>query len=116
MQEVLPYRTGGMVAVETRVMCTNVRGPIYQAVFKFDNGYGASVIYGAGTYGVEMAVALFDENGDWDITYDTPITDDVIAYIPDEAELISLLCEVRDLPPARAQVKGRYRVTRNAIN
>jgi malate synthase len=115
MQEMLPYGTGDMLAVETQVM-VNAFGPVYQALFKFDNGYGASVIHGARTYGVELAVALFDDQGDWRITYDTPITDDVIGWIEDEAELVKLLTDIRDLPPARSQVKARYSTSRNVIN
>ena len=53
-----------------------------QCRFKFDNGYGASVIrhdhsYG-GDYGLwELAVTLADGS----LCYSTPITDDVIGYL-----------------------------------
>ena len=48
--------------------------------FKFDNGYGASVITGGIAYcneaqPYELAVLEYDE-----LCYDTPITDDVIGY------------------------------------
>lgn len=54
--------------------------------FKFNNGYGASVIRGVGTYGGreglwELAVLCFDEDGESWLTYDTPITSDVIGYL-----------------------------------
>lgn len=69
-----------------------------QAVWKFDNGYGASVINHAYSRGVELAVL----GPDGDLTYDTPITDDVVNYIADVEELAGLLRSVRDLPPKEA--------------
>ena len=56
-----------------------------RAVYKFDNGYGASVICNPGSYGydqglMELAVIVFCGNG-YDLTYDTPITYDVIGYL-----------------------------------
>jgi hypothetical protein len=55
-----------------------------QARTYFDNGYGASVVRSEHTYGgsdglYELAVL---KNGN--ITYDTPITDDVIGYLTEE--------------------------------
>jgi hypothetical protein len=55
-----------------------------QARIYFDNGYGASVVRSEHTYGgsdglYELAVL---KNGN--ITYDTPITDDVIGYLTEE--------------------------------
>lgn len=72
-------------------------GTLMQAVFKFDNGYGASVIHGRGTYGVELAVLIFDADGSYDLTHDTPVTGDVIGWIEDEAELLGLLREIQRL-------------------
>ena len=53
-----------------------------QLIFKFDNGYGASVVRGPYTYGgdsglFELAVIKFDGNRH-DLVYDTPITNDVL--------------------------------------
>jgi hypothetical protein len=55
-----------------------------QALIYFDNGYGTSVVRSEHTYGgsdglYELAVL---KNGN--ITYDTPITDDVIGYLTEE--------------------------------
>ena len=50
-----------------------------QTIYKFPNGYGASVIKLNYIYfGIEIAVLRFDENGNWGIDYSTPITNDVI--------------------------------------
>ncbi len=48
----------------------------------FDNGYGASVVRGPGTYGSDRGLyelAVLGKDGQ--ITYNTPITDDVIGYL-----------------------------------
>jgi hypothetical protein len=54
----------------------------YQKIYKFDNGYGASVVCGLGTYGAKdglFEVAVLDSNGS--ITYNTPITADVLGWL-----------------------------------
>ena len=51
-----------------------------QTVYKFPNGYGASVIeiyYYEEDY-IEIAVLYFDDEGKYHLDYSTPITDDVI--------------------------------------
>lgn len=57
-----------------------------QKIYKFDNGYGASVIRGDYSYGGssglwELAVLKFDDDGDWSLNYSTDITDDVLGYL-----------------------------------
>lgn len=50
-----------------------------QTIYKFPNGYGASVIkFNYVHFEFGIAVLRFDENGNWDIDYSTPITNDVI--------------------------------------
>ncbi len=54
----------------------------YQLLYKFDNGYGASVVKHDFSYGgrkglYELAVL----NTDGDLCYDTPITSDVIGHL-----------------------------------
>lgn len=71
-----------------------------QARHFFDNGYGVSVIKPSNSYGgndglYELAVLKGTEE-EWDIRYDTPITDDVIGYLTKE-EVEALLDQVKNL-------------------
>lgn len=78
-----------------------------QRLYKFDNGYGASVIRHNGSYGSdkglwELAVVHFNDPIHFDgvgylLCYDTPITDDVIGYLNDD-EVKELLFRINDLP------------------
>jgi len=68
-----------------------------QTIYKFPNGYGASVIkFNYVYFGIEIAVLRFDEDGNWDINYSTPITDDVIGGLDEEAR-DNVLQQVFDL-------------------
>ncbi len=72
-----------------------------QHVFKFQNGYGASVIRYRFSYGVdrglwELAVVSFDDDG-WHINYETPITSDVIGHLT-ETEVAQLLRDINACP------------------
>ena len=58
----------------------------------FPNGYGASIIKGDGSYGVELAV-ITDEG----LCYDTEITDDVIGNIENLEELNGYLERIKAL-------------------
>ena len=74
----------------------NVNGGT-QRVYKFPNGYGASVIRHQGSYGFKSGLwelAVLDSSGD--LCYSTPITNDVIGYLTDE-EVILKLNEIRGL-------------------
>jgi hypothetical protein len=56
-----------------------------QQVFRFDNGFGASVVQHRFSYGSdqgkwELAVVTFDGD-EWHLTYDTDITSDVLGYL-----------------------------------
>lgn len=55
-----------------------------RAVIKFDNGYQASIVRGGRFYtdNGTHEIAVLDKNGA--ITYDTPITDNVLGYLSDE--------------------------------
>lgn len=71
---------------------------------KYNNGYGASVVKGPGTYGYEedkweVAVLLYDKYDSPSLCYDTPITDDVIGWL-DDASVIDICNRIKELPPA----------------
>lgn len=56
-----------------------------QHEYKFPNGYGASVVRHKFSYGGDEGLwelAVLDRNGV--LTYDTPITEDVIGYLTEE--------------------------------
>ena len=70
-----------------------------QILFRFPNGYGASVIKGSDTYGnAELAVVKFHGTGtdDFKLVYDTPIANDVIG-MEDVNELFDLLTRIMAL-------------------
>lgn len=88
-------------------------GPNLQAVFRFANGYGASVIYSQYSYGVEMATVLYSQEqptGDpvWDYENQSNLVAGVLE--PEEGsgdgiygwntpeELVRRLNALRDLP------------------
>jgi hypothetical protein len=69
----------------------------YQKIYKFDNGYGASVVCNFGTYGAKdglFEVAVLDSDGQ--IAYNTPITGDVIGWC-DFADVADVLNKIKAL-------------------
>ena len=71
-----------------------------QAKVFFENGYGASVVFGPMFYSngqdtYELAVVKGVE-GKWDLTYETPITDDVIGYLTED-EVTDKLAQIENL-------------------
>lgn len=67
-----------------------------QTIYRFPNGYGASVIHSIMSYGLELGVLFFD--GDRaQLSHDTHITNDVIGYIRDEEALTKLLDQIKAL-------------------
>lgn len=82
-------------------------GPVgsMQRVYRFPNGYGASVIRGgmAAYGGLELAVIKWSGEGvdesKWSLCYSTPITDDVLGYLTD-ADVTRLLGEIKSLTEA----------------
>lgn len=74
-----------------------------QKLYKFANGYGASVVKGEHTYGGdeglwELAVLKFKTDGDYVLDYSTPITEDVEGHLTDDAVEV-LLDKIEALPP-----------------
>lgn len=70
----------------------------HQRVYKFPNGYGASVIMGGNAYSdidhpYEVAVIGLDNH----LCYTTPITDDVIGYL-DADGVNDVLNQIMALP------------------
>jgi hypothetical protein len=69
----------------------------YQKIYKFDNGYGASVVCNFGTYGAKdglFEVAVLDSNGE--IAYNTPVASDVIGWL-DFADVADILNKIKAL-------------------
>ena len=66
----------------------------YQLVYKFDNGYGASVVKHNFSYGGRKGLyelAVLDKDGG--LCYDTPITEDVIGHLT-MGEVDKILVEI----------------------
>lgn len=82
-----------------------------QARFRFANGYGASVICTPFSRGgpeglLELAVLRFsgEQDDEWEVVYDTPLTDDVLGYLT-PADVKALLQQTSELP-AVLKLKG----------
>ena len=70
-------------------------------IFKFDNGYGASVVKNIMSYGhakdlFELAVIEFIDEFTWKICCSTDITDDVIGYLTND-DVLDLLERIKNL-------------------
>lgn len=70
---------------------------VIQHIYEFENGYGASVIHNEFSYGLELSVLRFKPSGDFELCYDTSVTDDVIGYIKNAEELESILERIKEL-------------------
>ena len=88
-----------------------------QRLYRFENNFGASVVRHNGSYGGyeglwELAVIKWSEEPrdpdydfggafdpgapDWELVYDTPITDDVIGWLK-ESEIEPILLKIKSL-------------------
>jgi hypothetical protein len=68
-----------------------------QCIVRFLNGYAASIVQGPHTYGGDKGLyelAVFGKDGQ--ITYDTPITSDVLGYLS-EQEVEKTLSDIKNL-------------------
>jgi len=84
----------------------------FQAIFRFRNGYGASVVQHKGSYSgdkgrYELAVAMWDSerDNDWGICYSTPITNDVLGHL-EPSDVFDILNQVAALPPDAQALPG----------
>lgn len=70
-----------------------------QRLYRFDNGYGASVVQARGTYGSESGLSelavIAWRGGKWDIAYDTPVTE--VGWLSED-DVQGYLQKIRDLP------------------
>lgn len=96
-----------LVTQESPVEIKPLNGGV-QAIFHFPNGYGASVVrstniglwgetYGAGEGLWELAVIKRNAAGEWEMCYETEITDDVIGWLEPEG-VDELLTRIKALP------------------
>lgn len=73
---------------------------IEQYLFKFKNGYGASVVKGKGIYGSRefpYELAVIKHCGDnWELCYTTSITNDVLGYLNEDG-VVEILEEIQEL-------------------
>jgi hypothetical protein len=72
-----------------------------QAIVRFENKYGASIVkhdysYGSKTGLYELAVLKYDENNNWGLCYDTPVTSDVLGYLSED-EVTTYLMQIEQL-------------------
>ena len=68
-----------------------------QARMVFENGYGVSVVSHTYSYGGKdglFEVAVLDKDGN--LTYDTPVTNDVIGYLTEE-DVTDVMKQVQEL-------------------
>lgn len=70
----------------------------WQYIFEFENGYGASVIRGAFSYGGSNGLWEVAVLADGILAFDTPITDGVIGYLSDD-EVTAVLDRIKAMPP-----------------
>lgn len=74
---------------------------IHQWLFKFENGYGASVVKHFGSYGFdddlfELAVIKFYNEKEWHLNYETPVTNNVEGYLTND-DVLKMLDEIQRL-------------------
>lgn len=72
-----------------------------QRLYRFDNGYGASVVKFPGTLGFnhdlwELAVIFWYNDEDYQLVYTTDITDDVIGHLS-EKDVEDILKRIKEL-------------------
>jgi hypothetical protein len=67
-----------------------------QTFYEFPNGYGASVIHGEYSYGLEAAVIRW-HNNTWEFDYNTRVAHGVMRYIDDLDEVLEQIYNLYSL-------------------
>ena len=96
-----------------RVTPTRNRPGDTQLIYRFRNGYGASVVQAGAAYGGkpltpwELAVIRYssEHDNDWELCYSTPVTADVVCSLQ-AAEVFEYLNQVGSLPPDAQALPG----------
>ena len=84
----------------------------HSCIYRFANGWGASVVSHSSSYGgleaLELAVVTFSSDDIFDVklNYTTPITDDVLGHL-DRPDFLRTLIAIADLPPRGSDDMGR---------
>lgn len=76
---------------------THPTGVGQQCIVQFSNGYGASIVQSKYTFGGREGLyelAVFGKDGE--ISYDTPITDDVLGHLS-EQDIEKTLTDIKNL-------------------
>lgn len=82
----------------------NPFGDMRQAVFRFPNDYGASIIMGYGSYGLELGVIEFygEEDTAFELDFTTPVSRDVLGHLT----LDSMVEALRDIQKLSKSLDG----------
>ena len=90
-----------------------VFGEYFRYIFRFKNGYGASIIKNPGSYGYrddlfELCVIFFDGDSydDYELDYSTTITDDVLGNLTNE-EVLQNLEKIKNLQNTKEEIEKK---------
>tara|TARA_R110000851_G_scaffold221122_2_gene373907 strand:+ start:429 stop:830 length:402 start_codon:yes stop_codon:yes gene_type:complete len=89
--------------------------PGVRAIMEFPNGYGISVIQSSFSYGGDeglFEIGVLDHKRE--LTYETPITSDVIGYLTDE-EVSEIMIQIQKLSTYTIADNGEYLVGKEAL-
>ncbi len=105
-----PFAFSHPMLLHARRSSTNRMGN-EQVVYRFRNGYGASMIWdrASSESGYEIGVTRYEgpDDNSWELCYETPITSDVLVRL-DVDEARAVLKQVGDLPPDALALPGAF--------
>lgn len=88
----------GNYAPEAETITTDMYNrPAMQHIYRFSNGYGASVIQNRYSYGHEYGLYELAVLKDGGLCYSTPIISDVVGYLPAD-KVVEYLRQIEELP------------------